>query len=136
MTKGYILDTHIFLWAYLTPERISSKIRKVLENTNVRRYISAVTLMEIAQLLEIKPKEVKIDGTLDFAINEALSQLQVQILNITPTHAQRYYEIQPSKDHKDPLDRMIIAQTASTGFTVISDDTKFLLYPVKVLSND
>ncbi len=64
-----------------------------------------------------------------------MAHLQVQTLVITPDHAQRYYEIQAITDHKDPFDRSIIAQAASTGFTVLSDDRKFPLYPVTVISN-
>ena len=69
-------------------------------------------------------------------LHQALTDLQVEILPITPEHAQRFYEIQMIKDHKDQYDRTIIAQAANTGFTVLSDDTKFPFYPIELISNN
>ena len=68
-------------------------------------------------------------------ISQALSDLQIQVLAITPEHSQRFFEIQLMKDHNDLFDRLIIAQGASTGFTVLSDDRKFPFYPINVISN-
>ena len=133
--KSYILDTHIFLWAYSKPEKIGKEITKILENTNNIKYLSAISLIEIAQLLESKPKDINIKIPLATFLNEALSSLQVHILSITPEYSQRFFEIQLMKDHKDQFDRIIISQAASTGFTVISDDEKFPFYPINILSN-
>jgi PIN domain nuclease of toxin-antitoxin system len=58
-------------------------------------------------------------------INEALKSLQIITLNLSPEHSQRFYEIQPVKDHKDIFDRMLIAQAASSGFIMVSTDLKF-----------
>ena len=133
--KSYILDTHIFLWAYSKPEKIGKEITKILENTNNVKYLSAISLIEIAQLLESKPKDINIKIPLATFLNEALSSLQVHILSITPEYSQRFFEIQLMKDHKDQFDRIIISQVASTGFTVISDDEKFPFYSINILSN-
>lgn len=122
--KSYLLDTHIFINAHISPNKIGKKMTKILESDSPK-FLSAISLVEIAQLLESKPKEVKIDVPLATFFNQALTDLQVEILPITPEHAQRFYEIQMIKDHKDQYDRTIIAQAASTGFTVLSDDTKF-----------
>ena len=133
--KSYILDTHIFLWTYSKPEKIGKEITKILENTNNIKYLSAISLIEIAQLLESKPKDINIKIPLATFLNEALSSLQVHILSITPEYSQRFFEIQLMKDHKNQFDRIIISQAASTGFTVVSDDEKFPFYPINVLSN-
>lgn len=132
--KGYLLDTHIFLNAYSKPEKISRKITRIIMG-NSPKYISAISLVEIAQLFETKPKEIKATAPLSTFIDQALSDLQVQVLAITTDHAQRFYEIQLVEEHRDPFDRIIIAQAASTGFTVLSDDRKFAHYPISLLSN-
>ena len=132
--KCYLLDTHIFLNAWGRPEKNGKKITKILES-DCPKYLSAISLVEIAQLLESKPKEAKITIPLATFFQQALSNLQVQVLHITPEHAQRFYEIQMIEDHKDQYDRTIIAQAASTGFTVLSDDTKFPFYPIELISN-
>ena len=133
--KSYLLDTHIFLNAWVRPEKNGKKITKIIDSDNPK-YLSAISLVEIAQLLESKPKEVKTTVPLATFFQQALSNLQVQILDITPEHAQRFYEIHMIKDHKDQYDRTIIAQAASTGFTVLSDDTKFPFYPIELVSNN
>jgi PIN domain nuclease of toxin-antitoxin system len=133
--KCYLLDTHIFLNAWGRPEKNGKKITKIFESDSPK-YLSAISLVEIAQLLESKPKEVKINMPLATFFHQALNDLQVQVLEITPEHAQRFYEIQMIKDHKDQYDRTIIAQAASTGFTVLSDDTKFPFYPIELISNN
>lgn len=134
--KNYLLDTHIFLNAYMKPEKIGREMTKILENEKNIKYLSAISLVEIAQLLESKPKELNIKIPLSTFIEQALNDLQVRVLAITPEHAQRFYEIQLIKDHKDQFDRTIIAQAASTGFIVLSDDSKFPLYPIAVISNN
>lgn len=133
--KSYLLDTHIFLDAYYKPEKIGKAINRILLS-NSPKYLSAISLIEIAQLVESKPKEIKANAPVATFIAQALSDLQVQALAITPEHAQRFYEIQLVKDHKDQFDRTIIAQGASTGFTVLSDDQKFPHYPIALLSNN
>ncbi|GAB2557266.1 type II toxin-antitoxin system VapC family toxin [Spirosoma areae] len=133
--KSYLLDTHIFLDAYNKPEKIGKAITRILTGSSPK-FISAISLIEIAQLFESKPKEIKVTTPLSTFIAQALSDLQVQVLAITPEHSQRFYEIQLVKDHRDQFDRIIIAQGASTGFTVLSDDTKFPHYPITVISNN
>lgn len=133
--KSYLLDTHIFLNAYIRQDKNSKRMTKIIDSDSPK-YLSAISLVEIAQLLESKPKEIKIDVPLATFLQQALTDLQVEILPITPEHAQRFYEIQMIKDHKDQYDRTIIAQAASTGFTVLSDDTKFPFYPIELVSNN
>jgi PIN domain nuclease of toxin-antitoxin system len=133
--KSYLLDTHIFLNAYIRQDKNGKRITKIIDSDSPK-YLSAISLVEIAQLLESKPKEIKIDVPLSIFLQQALNDLQVEILPITPEHAQRFYEIQMIKDHKDQYDRTIIAQAASTGFTVLSDDTKFPFYPIELISNN
>ncbi len=133
--KSYLLDTHIFLNASGKPEKNGKKITKILESDSPK-FLSAISLVEIAQLLESKPKEVNINVSLTTFLNKILGDLQIEILAITPEHAQRFYEIQMIKDHRDQYDRTIIAQAASTGFIVLSDDKKFPFYPIEIVSNN
>lgn len=133
--KSYLLDTHIFLWAYFKPEKLSRPIARII-NSSSPKYISAISLIEIAQVIESRPKEIKAAAPLSTFLSQALSDLQVQVLAIAPEHAQRFYEIQLMKDHRDQFDRIILAQGASTGFTILSDDTKFPYYPISLISNN
>ena len=132
--KSYILDTHIFLNAFIRPEKNKNKISKILLSDNPK-YISAISLIEIALLVESKPKEFKINTALSQYIQNALTDLQVEILGITPEHTQRFFEINLLENHKDQFDRIILSQAISTGYVLLSDDEKFPLYPVTLISN-
>ena len=116
--KSYLLDMHIFLWAYMKPEKIGKSISRILENPNAVRYLSAISLIEIAQLYETKPKDFDLNIPLSTFLSQVLTQLQVQTLAITPEHAQRYYEIQPIDEHKDPFD--YLSPTFKTPYSEIS----------------
>ncbi len=133
---SYLIDSHIFLNACLRQEKNGKIVTKIFESNNNNKYLSAISLIEIAQLIESKPKEIKINTSLAVFFENALKDLNVQILPILPAHAQRFYEIQFIKEHRDQYDKTIIAQAASTGFTVISDDEKFPFYPIKLISNN
>ena len=114
--NSYLLDTHIFLWAYMKPEKVGKSISRILENPKAVRYISAISLIEISQLYETKDFDLNIP--LSTFLSQALTQLQVQTLAITPEHAQRYYEIQPIDEHKDPFD--YLSPTFKTPYSEIS----------------
>lgn len=132
----YLLDTHIFIWAVTDSPRLGKKVKALMSDEKNELLISAVSLWEMSFLLETKPKDLKINKPLSEFIGDALRQLRVQILDITPAHAQRHYEIQSVPDHNDLFDRMIIAQGASTGLPVVSDDGKFPRYPmIRVIAN-
>jgi len=123
--KNYLLDTQIFIKAFPQPESFSKKIVKLLEDPSTIKYVSSVTFWEISYLLDSKPHVFKLKVPLTVFINEALKSLQIITLNLSPEHSQRFYEIQPVKDHKDIFDRMLIAQAASSGFIMVSTDLKF-----------
>lgn len=130
--KNYLLDTQIFIKAFQQPETLPKKIIKLLEDPRTIKYVSSVTFWEIAYLLDSKPHVFKLKVPLTAFINEALKSLQITTLNLSPEHSQRFYEIQPVKDHKDIFDRMLIAQAASSGFIMVSTDLKFSNYPIKL----
>jgi PIN domain nuclease of toxin-antitoxin system len=132
-----LLDTHIFIWYATEPDKIGSKTYKLLSNPKNNLYVSSVSIWETAYLFETKPKSLKINKPLAVFWEEALSELRIQTLNITPQHSQRFYEIQAIKGHSDIFDRMLIAQAASTGITLVSADQKFPFYKmISLIQND
>lgn len=133
--KKVLLDTHIFLWAANEPDKLSNSVRKLLSSEKTFRYVSAASVWETAYLLE--SSKIRLDKPLATFWEEALIELRVQVLNITPQHVQRFYEIQPIKNHPDQFDRMIIAQSASTGIAVVSNDGKFPSYKmIQLIENE
>lgn len=123
-----ILDTHIFIWAVTNPGKLRKADLKLIQNSKNRLFLSAASIWEMSFLLDKKPGELKISSNLEDFITRGLYELGATILPISPAHAQRHFEIQPVEGHSDLFDRMILAQAASTGFTLLSYDRKFPLY--------
>ncbi|TAF73039.1 MAG: type II toxin-antitoxin system VapC family toxin [Bacteroidetes bacterium] len=132
--KKYLLDTHIFLNAYIKPEKISRKVIKILESDS-EKFISAISLIEIPLLMESKPKEFKPTKGINEYIKNGLKDLNVKVLDITTEHSENFYNINLVDGHKDQFDRMIIAQGMSKNVVVISNDKYFPEYKLELISD-
>lgn len=120
-----IIDTHIFLWALSEPEKIAKKKRIELETPANTVYVSSMTMVE----LMLKASMGKL--SVDFDPVDAAKQSGFELLDFSAEDAL------PLKDmpfhHKDPFDRMLIAQSMNRKFHLMSDDTKFKAYACKLI---
>ena len=121
-----IIDTHVFLWLLNDPSKIVGSYFSHIEDTNNSIYLSSMSMVELI----IKSSIGKL--TIDFDIEQAANAMDVEIMSFDAKDA-----LQLSKlplHHKDPFDRMIIAQTISKDYSLISDDSKFDQYVVNGLN--
>jgi len=123
--KKYLLDTHYLIWAMKNPDRIKKEIVNIIENTQNVIFISQVSLWEIA--IKQKIGKLEILDTLD------LFKIDVELigfvwLKIKDKHIFETLEIPLFENHRDPFDRLLIAQAKIENLTLISDDAKFDLY--------
>ena len=120
-----IIDTHIFLWALSNPKHIAESKRAELQTLSNTIFLSSISIAEITIKTSIgklkfdfNPVEMAIASgfeMLDFNGEDAL------LLKNMPFH------------HKDPFDRMLIAQSIANGYPIITDDKKFKKYDCKVI---
>ena len=120
-----IIDTHIFLWALSDPNKINAAKRLALEDLSNTIYVSAVSIAEL--MIRASVEKIRIDfdpvamakesgfALLDFSAEAAL------LLKDMPFH------------HKDPFDRMLIAQSITDNFPIMTEDPKIALYNCQVL---
>ena len=120
-----LIDTHIFLWILSCPEKINDKRRYELESPANEVFLSA---MSIAELM-IKSSIGKIN--FEFDPLEMTKKMQIDILDFAGMHAMALGKL--PFYHKDPFDRMIIAQALVNKFVLMSDDSKFLKYNCKII---
>jgi len=120
-----IIDTHIFLWALADPSRISKAKRLELESLANIIYVSSITIAE----LMIKSSIGKI--RIDFNPVQLAVQSGFEILDFTGEDALLLRDL--PFHHKDPFDRMLIAQSITNSIPVMTDDSKIMLYDCKVL---
>ena len=119
-----ILDTHIFLWAIATPEKLTQRQRGEIEQPTNRLFLSAISVAE----LMIKASFGKL--TLTFDPKEAALASGIETLPFTAEDASRLGAL--PFHHRDPFDRMLIAQAQSLGYVLMTSDREFYRYEVKL----
>lgn len=123
-----LLDTHILLWAAGEPDQLSSKAKALIEDPENQLYFSAVSLWEIS----IKNKLGRVDFKVDLAVlRRNLIDNGFEEIAINSAHAIGVDAL--PNIHKDPFDRMLIAQTAVEGITLMTSDSIVAEYPVALV---
>ena len=122
----YLLDTHSFLWFVLDDKRISTKAKSIIKDRQNEIFFSAASAWEMA--IKIKLNRIKIKGELESFISEQLVTNSFIPLSITISHS-LYTERLP-QFHKDPFDRMIIAQSIVENLQLISKDKDVKKYKI------
>ena len=125
---AYLIDTHTLLWHFNGDKQMSNSAIEILKNNKLEKYISIASVWEIAIKLGIGKL------VLDFSFNEIEENLtgsNISLLNISVKHTQQIISL--PLHHRDPFDRMIIAQSITENLTIISKDKNFSLYPIKLL---
>ncbi len=120
-----IIDTHIFLWALSDPNKINVAKRQALEDLSNTIYVSAVSIAELMIKASVKKLQIDFDpvemakesgfALLDFSAEAAL------LLKDMPFH------------HKDPFDRMLIAQSITDNYPIMTEDPKIAMYNCQLL---
>ena len=124
-----LLDTHIFIWLQIELHKLSAKRLQMLEDENNRLFLSLASIWEIQ--LKIMLNKFKFPKPLPEIIREQQLVNDLQILSITPEHI---YELENLPfHHKDPFDRLLIAQATIEDFTLVTDEPKFSDYSVKLV---
>ena len=121
----YLLDTHSFLWAIFSPQKLSKSARETIRDRENEVAVSVVTFWEISlkhalgklDLVKVKPEDL-----LDVA-----EKTGIEILQITPQETASFHNL-PRLTHKDPFDRLIIWQAIQRKMPLISRDREFKDY--------
>ena len=117
----YLLDTHTFLWTVRGSKNLSDTATKIIEDSNVKIYVSAASAYEIMN----KHRIGKLSELNDIAKNyfDFLEKLGAEPLPISARHA--YYAGEFEWAHRDPFDRLLAAQAAIESLTLITNDAIF-----------
>lgn len=120
---GYLLDTHLLLWAAVDSPRLPVRTRSVLEDPAAEVSFSVVSLWEIAIKLSL--------GRPDFQVDVAALRANARVSGIdeVPVYGEHVLAVRdlPSL-HQDPFDRLLIAQARHEGLTLLTVDPRVLSY--------
>lgn len=131
-TTAILLDTHVWLWMNGAVERLSEPARELLAEGKEELYLSAASTWEIS----IKHAAGKLDlpQVPEFYIPSTLAQNEVRPLPIHQAHTWRAAGL--PLHHRDPFDRMLIAQAQAEGLRLMTADEKLERYQVELLRAD
>lgn len=121
-----LLDTHIFLWAIADPARLSAIQRREIEDPTNTVYLSSVSVSELA----IKASLGKL--SLDFDLLSIAEESGFELLDFSASDALLLKDL--PFHHRDPFDRMLIAQAQARDLFIATQDPTFAFYACRVLS--
>ncbi len=129
MSRGYLIDTHCWLWWNAAPERLSPEAREIVADPSNEIMLSAASAWEIA--IKHALGKLRLPEAPATYVESRLLLNRMTGLPIHLRHALHAGELPPH--HRDPFDRMIIAQARVEALTVITADEVFRRYEVDLI---
>lgn len=129
MSRGYLLDTHVWLWLLSDPGRLVPEVLATLAAPQAQLYLSAASCWELAIKYRIgklslpEPPERFVPPRL---VRDGVTSLPVQV-----EHALHVSEL--PGHHRDPFDRLLVAQAALERLTLVTADAQLEPYGVPLL---
>ena len=120
----FLLDTHLLLWTFYEPERLSPQARSLIQSRKNELLFSTASLWEIGIKRGLKKKGFQVDPRV---LRRTLIDNDYEELPVLGQHAVAIDILPPI--HKDPFDRILIAQAMVEGITLLTADAVIAKYP-------
>ena len=125
----YLLDTVIFLWSLDPFEKLNRAAQNILVENKDELYLSAATSWEIS--IKVGVGKLQLPEPPQQYVPNRMSTHGFRGLQVTHRHALAVSEL--PLHHKDPFDRLLIAQARSENLVLMTADAEFKKYPVEIL---
>lgn len=122
-----LIDTQILLWWVLGVDRFSADAKKVILNPGARLILSLASVWETA----LKLDKLGLTDRFERMLNTAIDDLGLSILSIELKHVTRSGYL--PYHHRDPFDRLLVAQAIIEGIPILTADAAIAKYPVQVI---
>src|SRR2546423_1309556 len=122
-----LLDTNTFLWGLSAPEKLSPAARKAVASTE--RLLSVASIWEV--LIKVRIGKLTLPIPAGEYLTSQMSINGVSVLSIELDHVLKIENL--PMHHRDPFDRILIAQSMEEDWPVITSDPVFKKYPVRVI---
>ena len=119
-----LLDTHLLLWAAVEPQRLTKPARALLENPDNELLFSAISLWEVAIKNSLGRPDFHLDARL---LRRGLLDNGYTELPVTSEHTVATSDL--PQIHKDPFDRLLVAQALVEGILLLTVDPLVAKYP-------
>lgn len=120
-----LLDTHVLLWRFLEPRRLSRAASRALQ-TSQTRFLADISLREVASLIE--GGQVELDREPSEWLEQAVEELSLEVVPISPAIAARSVRI-AQNFHRDPGDQLIAATAIELDVPLVTADERLRASP-------
>jgi len=122
-----LLDTHTFLWAITDSSRLSVKARSLM--ASAQPWFSVASIWEV--IVKVQSGKLSLPRPTGPFLTSELASSGVQILPVSLSHVLRVESLE--LHHRDPFDRILIAQSLAENLPLVTADPVFERYPVKLI---
>ncbi len=124
-----LVDTHVWIWSLADPSRLSAESRSLLSSSRNVVYLSAASAWELA--IKAALGKIELPEPVETYVPTRMARQGITALPITHTHALRVSTLPPH--HRDPFDRLLIAQALVERLPILTADAVFDRYDVEVI---
>jgi PIN domain nuclease of toxin-antitoxin system len=125
-----LLDTHVWLWMQAEPEKLGAQARALVEDGDTELLFSAVSVWEIA--IKVGLGKLALPEPVSRYVPSRMQSSGVSPLALTHAHAAAVADL--PRHHRDPFDRVLVAQALSEGVPILSSDAQFDAYDSERIS--
>jgi PIN domain nuclease of toxin-antitoxin system len=125
-----LLDTHVWLWLALAPDRVAEAVRSQIERAENEVYVSVASLWEV--VIKTGTGKLTLPDPAETFWRRQTQESGVVALAVRSDHVLDVAAL--PQIHRDPFDRLLVAQARVEGFTLVTADPKVRAYPVTTLA--
>ncbi|HXM45758.1 MAG TPA: type II toxin-antitoxin system VapC family toxin [Bryobacteraceae bacterium] len=129
MTQPILLDTNALLWILGSDPKLSKRVRAAVLSPLSDIRVSVVNAWEI--VLKFQTGKLTFDVPIERVLSEILSGATWPVLAVRPEHIAELLELPPI--HRDPFDRMLVAQARAEGMSLATPDSQIRQYEVSTI---
>ena len=126
-----LLDTHTLLWYAQNDPQLSSMAQSLIQDMGNEVFVSPASYWEVA--IKISIGKYSLNTPYETFMEQAIDGNLFRVLAILVTHTSVLTTLPFPKNHKDPFDRLIVAQAIAEQMSIVSNDDKLDDYPVRRL---
>ncbi len=124
-----LLDTHVFIWWFNEPEKLSKKVLAACEDNKNELTLSVASIWEMQ--IKVQLGKLRLTHSIRDLISTHRATYDLQILSIFLNHVLALDNL--PVHHRDPFDRILIAQASTERLVIVTKDQIFKEYPVQLL---
>lgn len=124
-----LLDTHAFLWWIMDDPRLSQRVKTILSENHNQIFLSSASGWEMA--IKVKLGKLSLPKNFEFFVVRELRNNGIEVLPVQMSHALHVHRL--PAHHRDPFDRMLIAQSQLENLSLVTNDAQIVRYPIKTI---